>query len=205
MRKDEWKDYVLEYDFTDFPKDLRVLDVGCGDGTQLRELHQGGCVAIGIEPDWRSLVTCQAGRLRVIQGTAEELPIKSASVDGLVCRVVIPYTDEARAVSEISRVLRPGAVGHFSDLGAGYYLRYLLCGPTWKFRFYGLRTLLNTWLYALTGRRLPGFLGDTLYQTRRRIEASYRTNGMRLLHEIPSPTFLGLPVFLYHSLEKVAI
>lgn len=201
----DWQGYVLkDYGFTEFAPKKLVLDIGCGDGTQLQDLSRRECRALGIEPDWASLVDCRKQGLTVLQALAEHLPVKSASLDGVVGKGVIPYTEEPRAFGEIGRVLRAGGIGHFCYLGAGYYLRYLLAGRSWKFRFYGLRSLVNTWLCAVTGKRLPGFLGDTVYQSRRRIATHYRNNRFRLLQNSPSPTFLGFPVFIYHSVEKVA-
>jgi len=201
----DWQPYVLkDYCFTGFAPGQRVLDIGCGDGTQLEELALRGCRALGIEPGWASLVECRARGLFVLLAFAEALPIRSRSLDGVVCKGVIPYTNEARAVGESRRVLKPGGIGHFCYLGAGYYLRYLLAGPSWKYRFYGLRTLVNTWLRRLAGLRLPGFLGDTVYQSRWRVGGLYREHGFQLRQDIPSPTFLGFPVFIYQAVEKRA-
>src|SRR5918996_135452 len=179
-----WQDYVLkDYSFVDFALGTLVLDLGCGSGMQLQELRQGGCLAIGIDVDGVALANCQRSGLEVLQACAEQMPVKNESIDGLICKGVIPYTDVPKAFSEISRVLRPGALGYCCNLSAGYYLRYLLLGPSWKFRFYGLRTLVNTWLYTVTGRRLPGFLGDTIYLSRRRLEKHYQENGLHLLQD----------------------
>ncbi len=199
-----WNGYVLEdYSFVEFAPEMRVLDVGCGYGTQLQELGQRGCRAFGIEVDRAALADCRSRGLRVLHACAEQIPVKNAGLDGLVCKVVIPYTDEARVVSEIGRVLKRESVGHLCYHGAGYSLRYLVFAPSWKFRFYGLRTLVNTWLYRATGRRLPGFLGDTIYQSRRRLAKYYRENGLRLLQESPARAFLGFPVFIYHTIQRV--
>lgn len=201
---DEWGGYVLkDYSFPKFTPRMLVLDLGCGNGTQLQELGERGCRAIGIDPSWASLANGQSRGLKVLQACAEQIPIKNASLDGLVCKGVIPFTDEPSAFCEIGRVLKSGAVGYCCYISAGYYLRYFLIGHPWKFRFYGLRTLVNTWLYVLTGRRLPGFLGDTIYQSRRRLTEYYRKNGLRLLQESPARTFLGFPVFIYHTIQKV--
>lgn len=198
-----WDGYLSkDFSFVEFAPDMRVLDVGCGNGMQLKELERRGCTAIGIDADWTSLVSCRGQGLRVLWARAEQIPVKDASLDGLVCKVVIPYTHEARAFREVSRILKKGAVCYCCYHGAGYYLRYLLIGPSWDFRLYALRTLVNTWFYAFTGQRLPGFLGDTLYQTRRRLARYYSRNGLRLLQETLPRTFLGLPVFVYHSLQK---
>jgi SAM-dependent methyltransferase len=199
----DWKRYTVgEYSFVEYGPAMRVVDVGCGRGTELQELQRSGCVAVGIEPDWQSLVSCRQRGLRVVQACAEHLPVRSACLDGLVGKTVIPYTDERRALGEIGRVLKPGAVARLCSHGAGYYARHLLAGPSWRFRFYGFRTLLGTWLYALTGRRLPGYLGDTIYQSRRRLVSYYRENGLRQLRDYASKTFLGLPVFIYHVVQK---
>jgi SAM-dependent methyltransferase len=199
-----WQGYVLkDYSFVDFTPGTLVMDVGCGSGMELQELSQRGCLAIGIDVDRGSLANCQRSGLEVLQACAEQMPVKNESIDGLICKGVIPYTDVPKAFSEIGRVLRPGAVGYCCNLSAGYYLRYLLLGPSWKFRFYGLRTLVNTWLYAVTGRRLPGFLGDTIYQSRPRLEKHYQENGLCLLQDCPARSFLGLPVFIYQTIQKV--
>jgi hypothetical protein len=86
--------------------------------------------------------------------------------------------------------------------GPGYYLRYLLSSPLWKERFYGLRAIINTGLYAVLGWRLPGFLGDTVYQTRGRLDRAYRRLGLRLVEDTRSPSFMWLPVFIYQKLER---
>lgn len=201
----DWTIYVLtDYSFVAYEPEMRVLDVGFGKGKQLQELKRNGCIAFGVEPNWVCLVSGQQRGIRVLQARAERLPVRNASVDGLVCKTVIPYTDERRALREISRVLKAGAVARLCYHGAGYYLRYLLAGPSWKFRFYGFRALFNTWFYAVTGRRLPGYLGDTIYQSRRRLTRYYRENGLRAVGETHSGTFLRFPVFIYHAIRKVS-
>ena len=198
-----WKPYVaVDYNITEFPKGALVLDVGCGTGGDLKELERQGCIAVGIEPGHESVNSCRRQRLRVIQAIAEQIPLKAASCDGLICNGVLPFTNEPCVLREIRRVLKPEAFGRFCFLGAGYYLRYFLCASSWKFRFYGMRTLVNTWLYIATGRRLPSFLGDTIYQSRKRLRMYYSECGLKLLEDRSAPTFLGFPVLIYHSIQK---
>lgn len=148
---------------------------------------------------------CRDQDLPALVASAERMPFRVESFDGIVCKVVIPYADESRVLREIGRVLRPGGTARICCHGAGYYLRYLLCNTSdWKFRIYGLRSLVNTWLYAWLGKRLPGVIGDTLYQSRRRLGNYYRAGRLRMVKEPPSPTFLGFPVFIYQVVEKVA-
>jgi SAM-dependent methyltransferase len=202
----EWAGYIAEdYDFLDFPMGARVLDLGFGEGTQLRALRSRGCAAVGIEYGERQAKRGVALGLPVCRAKAESLPIATRSLDGLICKVVIPYTNEARAVAEIARVLRPGGVARVSYHGAGYSLRYLFTDPSWKRRIYGLRTLLNTCVYRVTGLRLPGFVGDTLFQSSRRLRRYYRHVGLELVAEHPAATFGGAPVFIYHTLRKAGL
>jgi len=202
-QSDGWESYVVDdYSFAEFSPNALVLDVGSGDGSQLRELEGRGCLAVGIEPKCESVKSCRSQSLKVIRAVGEQIPLKTASCDGLICKSVLPYTEETCVLREIGRVLKPGSVGRLFYHGAGYYLRYLLCASSWKDRFYGMRALVNTWFYVATGRRLPSFLGDTTYQSRARLRRYYSECGLKLLEERPAPTFLRVPVFIYHSIQK---
>ena len=108
-------------------------------------------------------------------GRAEKLPFENATFDGVICKGVIPFTAPASAFREIACVLKPGAVAQFCYLSSGFHLRYLLMGPDgWlRHRLYGLRTLINTWLFEAADRVLPRFLGDTTYQSQRRVRKYY--------------------------------
>ena len=200
----EWQAYVLEDDsFFDFAHGMVVLDVGCGDGEELLHLQRSGCIGAGIDTSPYCVARCRDLGLRIVQARAEDMPVRTGSLDAVVCKVVVPYTDEARVLAEIGRVLRHGGKGFLCYHGIGYYLRYLLIGH-FKHRLYALRALVNTWLYATTRKRLPGFVGDTLYQSRRRLARYYRDSGLVPVQECPARRFLGLPVFIYDALEKTS-
>ena len=199
-----WARYIdAEYRFADYPPQARVLDVGFGDGQHMRRLLARGCRAVGVEYDRRLAARAAADGLLVSRAQAEALPVASGSLDGLVCAVVLPYTDEARTIAEIGRVLRPGGIARLSCHGLGYALRSLLTARTARQLFYSARMLVNTWVYAVVGRRLPGFLGDTLYQSRPRLHRYYERAGLELVDERAHARFLGAPVFLYHTVRRV--
>ena len=198
MRSD-WFYYRLpDYDFTSFAPGAAVLDIGCGEGRQLQQLAQKGCRAVGIEPSSDLVSKCTALGLNAMKGCAESLPFADSSFDGIICKVVMPFTEEPKAFREMARVLKSGGTAQMCYQGAGYSLRDLVLGPGLKFRLYALRTVLNTWLFAISGKVLPGFLGDTIYQSARRLRSYYEQNNFELIRETPSPAFLGLPVFIYH-------
>jgi ubiquinone/menaquinone biosynthesis C-methylase UbiE len=199
----DWDGYIVDdYDFVGFQSRGRVLDVGCGPGAQLAGIAARGSNAIGIDLDRQSLRKCRGEGLRVLCGAAETLPLRDASMDGVICKVVLPYTDEKRVFAEIARVLTVQGEARFCFHGSGYYLRYLLVAPSFKLRFYGLRSLVNTWLYGACGARLPSFLGDTVYQSRRRLRSYYVGRNLIPIDEVAGPTFLGFPVFIYQTVRK---
>ena len=198
----EWQRYILDdFDFADFPPGSFVLDIGFGEGDQMRALRERRCRAFGVEFDRHLALHGRADGLRVCRASGDDLPFRTGTFHGVVCKVVIPYTDEARAIGEIARVLRPGGVARVSFHGLGYNLGYLLGQSDWKKRAYGARVITNTALYTLTGRRLPGFWGDTLYQSERRLRRYYAQVGLEAV-ATPAPRFLAAPVFIYHTLRK---
>ena len=199
----EWTGYINEeFVFADFPPGSRVLDIGFGTGEQMRRVGARGCRSVGLDLDPELARKGRQAGLTVCRAQAEHLPFGTATMDGVVCKVVIPYTDEEKAVAEIARVLRPGGTARVSYHGSGYFLRYLLADSNWRRRVYGLRTIVNTFFYGVTGSRLSGFWGDTLYQSERRLRRYYATHGLELVEARPSPGFAGAPVFIYHVLRR---
>jgi SAM-dependent methyltransferase len=183
---------------------MHVLDVGCGEGELMSELLNRGITVTGVEISKSAVESCRRQGLDVVEGVAEDLPFPANSFDGIVCSVVIPYTDERKAIAEWARVLKPGGVVRTTYHGIGYGLLYAGGGgdPQRKLRFYGFRMLVNTACYHLTGYRLPGFLGDTLCQAASRLQRFYDASGLTLMREIVVERCYGKPVFLGHALAK---
>jgi len=199
----EWPEYIAEdFSFDVFPAGARVLDLGFGEGAQMRRLVAAGCRSVGIEVSPVQAAEGRKAGWSVCRAVAEFLPFRAGTFDGLICKVVVPYTAEAAAVGEMARVLRRGGTARVCYHGVGYSVRYLLTDRNWKRRVYGARVLVNTWVYVMTGRRLPGFWGDTLYQSERRLRSYYERAGLELIDRHPSRRFLGGAVFIYHTLRR---
>jgi len=197
-----WEGFILtDFSFVAFEPGSTVVDVGCGAGEQLRELGKRGIQAFGLDAD-RSALAEAASSASVSAGVAEQLPIRDKATDGVVCKVMLPYTDEDRAMGEIARVLKPGGKALMCYHGFGYYLRYLLKPPEWRNAVYAIRTIANTVCFRLVGRRFPTFLGDTLYQSRARLSRYYDRYDLNVVEDTPSKRFLGAPVFIYHTVQK---
>jgi SAM-dependent methyltransferase len=90
----------------------RVLDVGCGAGTNLELLGARfpGARLVGIDLEREPLRSCRADRaLSVCQADAERLPFAGASFDLVAALDALEHlADDAAGLRELHRVCRPG-------------------------------------------------------------------------------------------------
>ncbi|MFJ7293129.1 class I SAM-dependent methyltransferase [Streptomyces collinus] len=88
----------------------RVADVGAGTGIATALLHARGANVVAVEPG--DGMAAQFRRtlpgIPVIRGTGDDLPLADASLDLVTYAQAWHWTDPARAVPEVLRVLRPG-------------------------------------------------------------------------------------------------
>jgi SAM-dependent methyltransferase len=182
----------------------RVLDVGCGEGQLVKALIGLGCAVVATEIQPSLVAAGLAGGLDVRSGRAEALPFEDNSFDRVLCSVVVPYTDERLAVSELARVVKPGGQVQATYHGVGYALQQIVLSNRIAVRLFGARTLLNTYYYWATGRRLPGFWGDTLCQGTKRLASYYRPLGVIVERELIVDSVGKYPRFICHQLRKVA-
>ena len=115
------------------PAGARVIDVGCGAGTDLllagRRVGPGGR-AIGIDMTAEMRERARNGarasgleHIEVREGDATELPLEDASVDVVISNGVLNLVPEKeRAFAEIARVLRPGGRLQIADIVTGVEL-----------------------------------------------------------------------------------
>lgn len=185
-----------------FPPGSFIVDVGCGNGWILQEALARGCRGVGFEVYPELVALARERGCDAAVAPAEALPVATGRADGAIFAGVLPFTDEDKAFSELARVLRPGAPVEAYYLGAGFALRDLLLNKHPRKRYYGARTLVNTILRGFVGRTLPGRFGDAVFTTHERLAELYARHGFTLRTHTPSPTFLGLPVFIYHSAER---
>jgi SAM-dependent methyltransferase len=100
---------------------LRVLDVGCGQGTQTIALARAGHQVTGLDPSERLLASCAdqlAGepspvqsRVRLVTGPGEAAAeLAPGPYDLVLCHGVLMYlADESAMLAAITRVAAPGA------------------------------------------------------------------------------------------------
>jgi SAM-dependent methyltransferase len=90
-----------------------VVDVGAGTGKLTRELVARGAEVVAVEPlegmRQELRVTVPSSRLRILEGSAEELPLDDGTVDGATVAQAFHWFDGEAALAELHRVLRPSS------------------------------------------------------------------------------------------------
>jgi len=99
--------------FADSAKTPRsILSVGCGSGEEIRFLGRFGKV-YGIDPGEDAIRFCRAAGIgeEVTQASAEQIPFPDESFDAVFVLDVLEHVrDEAAALTQIYRVLKPGGI-----------------------------------------------------------------------------------------------
>lgn len=87
----------------------RVLDLGAGTGKLTGSLLGRGLQVLAVEPLGAMLAELRHGHPRAlaIAGTAESIPLDDEGVDAVLVGQAFHWFDQARALPEIARVLRP--------------------------------------------------------------------------------------------------
>lgn len=90
-----------------------ILDIGCGIGqtfvaTGIAEDESRLLIGLDNEIEPLHYGVDEFTNLKFINALADQLPIASGSVDMVVSRVTIPYTNIPVTFQEINRILKPG-------------------------------------------------------------------------------------------------
>lgn len=83
-----------------------VLDLAAGTGKLTRLLIPTGAEVVAVEPI--AEMRAKIAGARVLEGTAEAIPLAGASVDAVTVAQAFHWFRAAEALREINRVLRPG-------------------------------------------------------------------------------------------------
>lgn len=175
---------------------VRVLDVGCGRGGVLELLWRDAALAVGLDPDWRSLAEQRTG-MALSAGVAEALPFAAGAFDVVVAVWVFEHLpDPAAALRAAWRVLRPGG-------------RLLFLTPNVRHPVVWANRASQLWP-AVQRRLVPALYGRAEADTFR---VHYRANTparltslaaaagftVELLRAIPDPTYLAFNDLLFRA------
>jgi len=96
--------------------DATVLDLGAGTGKLTRVLVGRYAHVYAVEPldGMRAILAAVVPEAEALAGTAEEIPLPDASVDGVFAAQAFHWFATKEAVAEIARVVRPGGI--FADV-----------------------------------------------------------------------------------------
>jgi SAM-dependent methyltransferase len=88
----------------------RVLDVAAGTGKMTRQIRAIAPQCIAVEPSasMRGVFADSLGNTLLTAGTAERLPLASATMDAVVVAQAFHWFDNQVAVAELARTLRAG-------------------------------------------------------------------------------------------------
>ena len=92
---------------------LKVLDVGCGTGNQMKSLHERGFTVVGVDGSADMLEKARVNNpgAEFHQTDVEKLPFAEASFDLVICIEVLRYLPaNDPCLREMVRVLKPGGV-----------------------------------------------------------------------------------------------
>ncbi|MEO8099702.1 MAG: class I SAM-dependent methyltransferase [Acidobacteriota bacterium] len=175
----------------------RVLDLGCGAGQEMLPLIRKGAFGVGLDydagsgPVGKRMFTPQEAAF--LRGSGETLPFRDASFDVLVCRLAIPYMDNAKALAEMSRVLRPQGRLLLKIHAAPYYVRKVWTGirnADPLFSIHALRVLAAGAVYTLTGKQAPaGLWTKEVFLSERLLKRELRKIGMEMRGTLPDTNF----------------
>lgn len=93
--------------------DKKVLDVGCGDGSDLKKISEKGAIIYGVEPSEEFVKYAKQTNPSAIikEGVAENIPFSDAMFDVVVSKWALQTCSELEnALNEIARVLKPGGI-----------------------------------------------------------------------------------------------
>lgn len=97
------------FSFVGVQDDLRVIDIGCGVGSNLRLLQSMGFKLVGMDSEMYSLLQTRKSLSTVplVNGDVMRLPVKADGIDLILASDILEHLDEDTiAIREIYRVLK---------------------------------------------------------------------------------------------------
>jgi ubiquinone/menaquinone biosynthesis C-methylase UbiE len=167
--EERYSTYPWLYEAAEFRqhRGARVLEIGCGTGSDLLQFAKHGALATGIDVTRRhvELARRRVGDLAVVlEADARHLPLEDGSFDYVYSHGVLHHSDEPQqVVREIFRVLRPGGRINIHVYALCSYVTLwgvLRHGRKWKQHIDNSEAPVHIDLY--TRRKLRRLFGDDI-------------------------------------------
>jgi SAM-dependent methyltransferase len=192
------------------------LDIGCGSGYVNDYL--AGCKPLernlGFDFDSDAIQMAQEsqrnpGRTLWFCASGEEIPLADASVDHILCRVVLPLVSANRLAAEIGRIIRPLGTVALSLHPWRFYLPWFSLQPRdWKRTVAGTVIFISSLWFNLTGQQIQLRWGrhriTQTFQTEYRIRRLLRKHGLNVYRVVREPEFIVYAKSFRSSLPEVA-
>jgi SAM-dependent methyltransferase len=167
--EERYSTYPWLYDAAEFRKHQgeKVLEVGCGTGSDLLQFAKHGAVATGVDLTTKhvELARGRVGNLAIVcEADARHLPFEDASFDFVYSHGVLHHSDEPeKIVYEMLRVLRPGGRFNVHVYALWSYITlkgFFRYGSKWKLHVENSEAPVHIDLY--TGARLRRLFGPDI-------------------------------------------
>lgn len=155
--EERYSTYPWLYEAAEFSKHQgdKVLEIGCGTGSDLLQFARHGALVTGIDLTSKhvELARRRVGDLAVVyEADARQLPFEDGSFDYVYSHGVLHHSDEPeKIVREMFRVLRPGGRFNVHVYALWSYFtmwRFLRYGNEWKSHIEDSEAPLRIYLYT---------------------------------------------------------
>jgi ubiquinone/menaquinone biosynthesis C-methylase UbiE len=144
-----------------------LLDAGCGFGQWSLAASASFEQVVGVDNAASRVEVCRrlasdfgAGNCEFLEARLEKLPFGDGQFDAAVSYSVLYLTDYVRAIVELGRVLRPGALLYLNTNHIGRYLADIIrnryANADFNSRRYGLAAIARTMVESSIGNRVSG-------------------------------------------------
>jgi len=202
--------YLPELAGFDKHKNEKVLEVGCGQGTDLLQFAKGGAKVTGIDlvdsgiKKTTDMFKMYGYKVDLKKANVEDLNcFKDNSFDAVYCFGVLHHTPNTqKGIDEIYRVLKPNGQAKIMMYGKGlhYYhkvFRYYLFGM--MFLEHSLAEVLN-----IHGENIDAYCPVVKFYRKRQVRKMFNKFTNIKINKVHSPFLYGkMPFFLYKIARRI--